>query len=139
MSSRKAKNSQGQQLQRYSHIKTKQMSQFCRTLILAKGATASILISLALSVLTSMLDTSLQASEKEEERKGAVAAAAKVLPKLINVRPEEKERVLRHQKDFFPKTKDIFSEERNKEAKVDLNEILRKVAILGTLPRNGKM
>ena len=82
----------------------------------------SILISLALSVLTSMLDTSLQTSEKEEERKRAVAAAAKVLPKLINVRPEEKERVFRHQKDFFPKMKDIFSEERNKEAKEELQE-----------------
>ena len=59
--------------------------------------------------------------DEEEESKRA-KAAAKVLPELLNIRPEEKERVSKEMSAFYPKMNELLSRRRN----MDVKEELRK-------------
>ena len=80
----------------------------------------SNLISLALSVLEDVVNLSERNDEEEESKRAK--AAAKVLPELLNIRPEEKERVSKEMSAFYPKMKDLLSKERNKEVKKELQK-----------------
>lgn len=73
----------------------------------------NILVSLALSVLEGVDD----AGDDEDEETQRAKAAAKVLPELVNIRAEERERVSNQLKVFFPKMRLILSKPRNKELK----------------------
>ena len=84
----------------------------------------SNLISLALSVLEDVPSDNefpISRSEEEEETK-RLEAAAKVLPELTNIRPEEKERVSSRLKDIYRKMRRVISKERNKGVKEELEQ-----------------
>ena len=84
----------------------------------------SNLISLALSVLEGVPSDNefpMSRSEEEEETK-RLEAAAKVLPELTNIRPEEKERVSSRLKDIYRKMRRVISKERNKGVKEELEQ-----------------
>ena len=59
-------------------------------------------------------------AKEEQSRKAKIAA--KVLPKLINIRSEERARVSKEMSRFYPRMKKILSKERNKEVKEELEK-----------------
>ena len=89
-------------------------------------------ISLALSVLETLCSFGINLSsgvtafssvqEEEEEEMKRAWPAAKVLPELANIRPEEEKRVLKQMKEFYPVMKKILSKDKNKELKDHLQK-----------------
>merc|ERR1711990_349068 len=85
------------------------------------------LISLTLSVLESVfslfvLESVFSSVDKKKEERRRALDAAKVLPELFNIRPEEEKRVSDQLKKFYPVMKKVISKGRNKGVKEALGQ-----------------
>ena len=88
------------------------------------------MISLALSVLAGVPSDKKSPTPSEEEKETKetkeetkrLKTAVKVLPELINIRPEEKERVSSQLKDIYQKMGQVISKERNKDVREEIEK-----------------
>ena len=82
------------------------------------------LITMTLPVLADVISAGILSSEEDRKReKEGAELAVKILPQLLSVRPEEKERVSRQLRIFSSEMKTIMSSERNASLKTSLANI----------------